>query len=680
MTFGFKKYLSFSVLVLLFFDLSSQNNYSDSLLNLYNKTKIDTIKINILYKLSKKEIYNNPEKAIKYSEKALHLSEKNNYDKGKAQSLDIFGIYHQYKGEYSEADSLYKKSLKIRKRMKNPNLITVSYNNLGVLNRLKGEYKKSEKYFIKASKICKQQNDSVFSAKIYNNIGLLYENIGKYDKALQYHMRSLKIREKINDKQSIASSLNNIGIVFISIKKYDKAFEYLKKSLNLKKEIGNKRQIISAYMNMGNVKYYQKKYDEALALYSQCLEISKLLKDKRSIAAILSNMGYIAGKKGDYEKAVSYELQSIKVLEKTENIEQLCLSYQALANFYINLKDYDKALKFAEIAKKTAIENNMLPDLKNSLDMLAKVSTLEGNYKQANLYLKEYIKIKDSLFNEKSNKQILELQAKYESEKKNRTILKLSNEKKISELKNYQFKLSVLILSFVLIGSFIFSLLWLRQNKIKQKQEKTELQEKLLRSQMNPHFIFNSISAINDYIINNNPFEASGYLSDFALLMRAILTSSSQNLITLNKEIEIVENYLKLQHLRLSDKFDYSISISDDIDTEEIEVPPMITQPFIENAVIHGIMNKKDGKGLISVSYFLKEKYLITEIEDNGVGRKETEDKTNTKHESKAEEITRRRIKLISEKYKQNISFEIIDLLKNDNTPSGTLVRFIFPI
>ena len=675
-----KIYVSILLILTGIFKVFSQNSYTDSLLKIYSKTDIDTEKVNILYKISKKSIYNNPEKAIEYSKTAYILSQKIHFKKGEALSLDIFGIYHQYRGEYKEADSLYRKSLKLRKEINKPLSVAVSYNNIGVLNRIKGDFKKSDKFLNKALRICEEQNDSVFSAKVYNNLGLLYENTGKYAKALEYHMLSLKIREKNGTKQSIASSLNNIGIIFISLEKYDKAYEYMERSLKLKKEIGNKRQIISAYMNMGNVKYYQKKYTEAINLYTNSLNISQTLNDKRSIAAILSNMAYIYEKKGDTRNAILFELESIEILKETGNIQQLCSSYLGLANLYYNSKNYKNAYKYAAIVKKTAEENNNAPDLKSALKILSDAEKAKGNYKQAILYLDKYITLKDSLFNEKNNKQILELQTKYETEKKNTKIIQLSEEKKISELKNQQFRLSVIILIIVLISSIIFALLWLKQSQIKSNQEAAELEQKLLRTQMNPHFIFNSISAIQDYILNNNPMEASGYLSDFAMLMRAILTSSSHSLIPLEKEIEVVRNYLKLQQMRLSDKFEYKINVSDNIDIEEIEVPPMLSQPFIENAVIHGIMNKQNGNGLINVSYFSDNNNLITEIKDNGIGRQNANHIKNPNHKSKAVAITEQRIKLIADKYKKNINFEIIDLKNSENLPSGTLVRFNFPI
>jgi tetratricopeptide (TPR) repeat protein len=667
-----------SIIILFCFSMFSQNKTLNSLLDELKTAGEDTNKVNLLYNISKKYLYNIPDTALKYNDTALKLALKLNYRKGVAASYDILGVYFQNKSEYHKADSLYRKSLNIRNELKNQNLIAVSYNNLGVLNRKKGSYSDAEKYFLKALEIYKKSNDTVYLSRVYNNLGLLMENTGKYEKSVEYHLLSLLMREKLGDKQAIASSYNNLGIVYLSLKDYDKAQEYMQKSLAIKKEIGNKNQLQSAYINLGNVKYYQKKYDEALDLYEKSLKISESLGDKRNIAALLSNMSYIALKKGDVNKSVSYNLKSIKILKEIGNIEQLCSSYNSLTNSLYTLKKYDKAYEYALKAKDIATENNILPSLKSSLKYLYKIKFAQKDYILADKYLNEYIAVKDSILNKESNKQILELQTKYETQKKEQAIIKLSKQKEISELKNQKYLYFLYILLILFFASVIIGLLLLRHNKLKAQQQAIELEQRLLRLQMNPHFIFNSLSAIQEYILNSSPIEASSYLSDFAKLMRTILTNSVDNFISLTNEIETVNIYLKLQHLRLSDKFEYNINVSDDIDSDELYVPPMLLQPFIENSIVHGFSNKQKNKMLIEVSFKKDNSFLIIETSDNGIGRQNTGN--NKKHKSMSVAITNQRIKLLSEKYNTTIEFNIIDLKTSDNQPAGTLTRFKIPL
>lgn len=672
--------LTFYFLFFCFIKVFSQDTVIDSLLNEIKNTDNDTDKVKMLIYISATSLYNNPDKAIEYNNILFKLADSLCFQKHKATSLDISGVYYQNKGEYDKAESFYQKSLNIRKKINEPFLIAVSYTNFGVLNRRKGSYLEAEKYFLKVLAINKKENDTVSLAIAYNNLGLLMDDIGKYHKSIEYHLKSLDFREKLGKKQDIASSFNNIGEMFIAIKKYDKALNYLLKSLKIKEELGNKRLLGSTYLGIGEVKMLQGKYDEALDFYNKSLKISELLDDKERIGVVLSKMSYIAQKKGYRKNAVLYNLKSIEILKEIGSKGQLCASYVNLANTFYELNDFQKAYQYAIKAKEIASSNNILPSLKNILDLLYNIKTSQGDYKNANVYLEQYIEVKDSLFNENSNKQIFELQTKYETEQKEQTIVQLSKEKEINYLKNQRSRYIMFILGFILFGLILFGTLVFRHNKMKAKHESIELEQKLLRTQMNPHFIFNSISSIQDFILNNNPLEASSYLSDFAKLMRAILTNSSDNFISLSKEIETVEHYLKLQHLRLADKFDYTINVSDAFDREECMVPPMLLQPFIENSIKHGIMKKTDGPGLIKVRYYQENGHLILETEDNGIGRERSKKYNNTNHKSKAVDITNQRIKLLLKEYKQNIKFEIIDLKDNNNKPAGTLIRFILPI
>ena len=216
------------------------------------------------------------------------------------------------------------------------------------------------------------------------------------------------------------------------------------------------------------------------------------------------------------------------------------------------------------------------------------------------------------------------------------------------------------------------------------------LKQQLFRSQMNPHFIFNSLGSIQSSIINEEPGKAIRYLSRFSKLMRNILDSSIEEVVPLEEELKTIENYLELQKVRYADKFDYTIDIDTDIDTETVMVPPMLAQPFIENAIEHGIKHKV-GKGkieirirrsthrLIDPSTHRTPDPLIFEVEDDGIGRQKAQEilmQQDAKHKSLATVITRERIAALNRKSKKKITLEIIDLKDEKGLARGTLVRF----
>ncbi len=231
----------------------------------------------------------------------------------------------------------------------------------------------------------------------------------------------------------------------------------------------------------------------------------------------------------------------------------------------------------------------------------------------------------------------------------------------------------------LIILIIIVFILYFRQNKLKAEQKTIVLEQKLLRSQMNPHFIFNALSNISNLIDKNDNATASKFLTKFSRMVRHILESSRTDFIEMGQEITNLENYLALQKLRFSDKFDYHIEIDKDIDEESTAIPPMLIQPFIENAIEHGI-KPKETKGHIDIRFKKKGKQLYCEVDDDGVGRDKAGSLKPTDHKSRATAIVQERLQTISRKMKQNFLFEIIDLKTDANVSLGTRVVIGLPI
>jgi LytS/YehU family sensor histidine kinase len=211
--------------------------------------------------------------------------------------------------------------------------------------------------------------------------------------------------------------------------------------------------------------------------------------------------------------------------------------------------------------------------------------------------------------------------------------------------------------------------------KMANEHKSTLLEQKLLRLQMNPHFIFNAFSNILKFIDNNENSKASNYLTTFSKLLRTTLESTREDLVPFERERGTLENYLELQKLRYPNKFSYAIEIDQAIDEEEMSIPPMLVQPFIENSIEHGIRHKK-GKGHIDVRFILDGKKIVCEVEDDGIGRKkawEAEVSERSDRKPLATNIVQDRINVLNRKFKQKISLDIID------KPVGTLVRLDLP-
>ncbi len=238
----------------------------------------------------------------------------------------------------------------------------------------------------------------------------------------------------------------------------------------------------------------------------------------------------------------------------------------------------------------------------------------------------------------------------------------------------------------VLIEIFVFSLAigfktWValhQKGKLLKSIQKSEL--RTLRSQINPHFVFNSLNSIKSFILTHRPQEAAEYLTDFSALMRSILQHSKEQLITLKDELETANLYVKLEKLRFEDGFDYVFEYDESIDNEEVMIPPMLLQPYIENAIKHGLMNKDGGRSL-SLKVVLIDKIFIS-IEDNGVGRQEAAktNKNSIKYKSMGMDINKERIRLLELTNDLKIEIKIIDKKSKEGKSEGTKVEICLPV
>ncbi|MCF8357349.1 MAG: histidine kinase [Prolixibacteraceae bacterium] len=232
-----------------------------------------------------------------------------------------------------------------------------------------------------------------------------------------------------------------------------------------------------------------------------------------------------------------------------------------------------------------------------------------------------------------------------------------------------------------IVAAIFLSVFKIEKNRSELNRAILEAEQKALRTQMNPHFIFNSLNSIQYFILDKDDENADLYLADFSSLMRKILENSKQNFITLQNELETIRLYLSLENLRFENKFEYAVSLDEEIDPEAIRIPPMLLQPYLENAIWHGLM-QKEGKGKIDIGIRIQDgKYLVIILKDNGIGREKAAELTARRegHRSTGIKNIEERIALINRIYKTDMSVQITDLYSPGNIPAGTLVELTIP-
>src|SRR6185437_4749461 len=402
--------------------------------------------------------------------------------------------------------------------------------------------------------------------------------------------------------------------------------------------------------------------------YQQALVLDKEINNKEGIGHCLIGIGSVYHKLNKLTEAKNYYLQCLKEANSYDNKNMVCSCMINLGLVYEKNNEFDNAIEYENKALILALSLGLKPEIRNCYLSLTRSYSKKSDSKKALQYFDAYVDLNDSLYSNGSSKQVAEMQAKYESEKKQKEneVLEQKNQLlyqqgKIQDLKIEQgryFIFGLLLLSVLIIG---IAFLLIRQNKVNALHAKIEMEQKLLRSQMNPHFIFNAMVGIQNYIYKEEPEVAANYLSSIVYLMRSIIDNSTKESVLLEKEISTLHHYLTLQKVRFQDKFNFLIDVNPNIDTENIFIPPMMAQPFIENAIVHGIMQKTDGQGLISVKFTIRHHHLSLEIEDNGIGREKAKEfgRMEKEHLSIATNITQERLTILNRKSKNKSSVVI---------------------
>ncbi len=367
---------------------------------------------------------------------------------------------------------------------------------------------------------------------------------------------------------------------------------------------------------------------------------------------------------------------------------------------YDGKRDFKTALEYAAKGILLLKEKNNRPEMMRGYQVLSTIYHHLGNNDSAYEYLMKYNAIKDSIQNKRFLLRIYNSKKDAEVEKKQAQLMLLDKDNKLktgqlkqqAQQKNFLF---ILLSVLGLAGFFVYRSIYLNrknerlrlQNELavqrlesekkyaELKRQASDLQMQALRAQMNPHFIFNSLSSINWFIMENDKDIASDYLTRFSRLMRMVL-NAQKPMIPLEDELKMLQLYLDMERLRLEYSFDYSITFTNAIDAGTVSIPPMLLQPFCENSIWHGFRNK-EGQGQININIRTEDHLLECMITDNGIGRKQAaafKKKSPKKEGSMGLAITRERLALFSEENNANANFEIEDLADEHGTSTGTRV------
>jgi len=624
-------------------------------------------------------------KYYEYALKANSFAKLTDDDKVLAHSNHLLGVAHNFMGQPDSAIFYYNEVMKYADRHADTTRKTILLRNIGIIYQNMGRDDKADEYYNNSLFLAEQVGDSSNMVLALMSMATKSNSSMDFNKAIETNLRALKIAETNHYEEKIPIVLNTLSVTFGMMEDYKKALYYQRKALLYKDTINDKKGMASAYTNLGLVFKKMGILDSAEYYYEIALKLNNALGELRGLMIVYDNIASLYLEQKQYNKALNMYLKGIKIAGRSKDMEYIALYNSDIGKVYFEMGDYENANRYflnsLKLVKRGVNTERTIQLYYN----LYKLNKKTGNTSKALYYSDKYHSIKDSVLNIEKQKQINDLETKYQTEKKEDEILLLTKEKELKDIEiEKQKTLTYMMVAFALMVLFA-AILFFSRYRLKQQhkqskleKEKFETEGKLLRSQMNPHFLFNSLNSIQSFISSNEQFKAMTYLSKFGKLTRDILEYSRESFITLEEEISSLELYIELELLRQKETVEYSIKVADDINTEIVLIPPIIVQPFVENALKHGL-RQKQGVGLLEISFQLRGDNLICTVTDNGIGRKASMEKKDKDHQSLGMQITAERLKNLNTKSNTNIKFVITDLYDDAGNSRGTKVEIILP-
>lgn len=604
------------------------------------KRKVQDFEIRSLLDSAKYYQNSNPDKSIAFVENALKKVGKRGSEKDISNAYSILGDVYLNIKQYDLAVSNYEIALNFNK------LNSIKFK-LAKAYTLNSNYDESTEMY---NELLKEKITTKQKIAVYEGLGdNASQRLDKLDIAIENYQKGLEIANQNKISSKVTELNSKIGETYSQKGESEQAEEFFNNTLELSEEENPESR---ARSTNSIADYYRdnQNYDKEIELRKETLKElqstsqSKIKVDKNKKDEIITSqkinldIGKAYVNKGDLNEAIPYLEESIEEANLVDDLETQKDALQRLSELYRSAGKSDKALeKYQEYAQ--------------LVDII---------YKQKEKEIDEAIALGKELTNKQNRINSLEKDREL-SESRYKFF---STQEQLTEETYRRQRLII----YSLIGGLLLLLLsvfWMYKSNKQRRLANNLLALKSLRSQMNPHFIFNALNSVNSYVAQNDERAANRYLTEFSTLMRSVLDNSEQDFIPLSKEIELLELYMKLEHSRFADKFDYQLKADDKLQISEFQIPPMLLQPYVENAVWHGLRYKKE-KGNLEIYIRQKDKETVEiSIEDDGIGRKRSKElktENQQKQQSKGMNNIKKRIAILNEMYSDKVDVFIEDL------------------
>lgn len=508
---------------------------------------------------------------------------------------------------------------------------------LGTVYFMQGKLQDAEREYLLAERLARQANDAPALYNSLDNLAAVYINTERRQQAIECLQQATTVKEKSGNGQDLGKGLLQLAGVFFTIENFEAGKRELQKAEDCIRKYKQQQFYPHLYFAKGMQLKREEKITEALQAYNTSIRYALLNKEWLMAVRAHTNKATILIAAHQWSRAEKDSLLALKLVKQHSIKIDALVIYTQLANISIERKNFLKAKHYIGLIKKEAQRYGNQMVLRDTEELTARLLEATNQPTQALQHYKKYIEHYRKFYDTELSRSVLDIQAKYETEKRERE---------------------------------------LQQAKLRQ----AESELKALRLQINPHFIFNTLSRIRQQLLEGNIEATDTQMINFARLLRLMLDTTRQPVMLLSSNIELLHLYIQAEQARQSKPFTYQLTIARGIKPSAIYIHGMLLQPLVENAILHGLFHKTGTTGQLNIHFAKAKQQLIVTITDNGIGRKKAAANKRAQHQSHATSIIRETLALLWKTENTDPYFIITDLHNTNGKPAGTSVKITLPL
>ncbi len=543
------------------------------------------------------------------------------------------------------------------------------------------DLKKAFKYYERTFSLSDSLNFVYGKSLAQINLGILLSVTGNFMSSNEAYFKAIEFAKQCGAKRQVAISLNNIGENFQSLNELERCRQYTLQAIEINKELRAWRGVAINYELLQRCDVEEKKYEDAKTNLDLGFPFAKLSKENYILSLYFVGYGKLSAINNNIDSANLFFKKGMDHARTEGDLRNLYEVFMAMADYLPRLTLATK-IEYLDSAFEISTRTKYREGVGKSAQALSDIYDQENLKDSSMRYYHIYKSNFDSMFSENNRRNVIIRETDWQIKQKeieNKHLKELS----VIQKRDILFKNSLLIASGILLILLVITFVAVSKNINNAKQQaEADLNKKIaevrmesLRAQMNPHFIFNSLNSIENFMMRNERREASDYLQKFSSLIRIILQNSRAQLVPFVQDLEAIQLYIELEQLRFNHKFNVKTIIAPELMNDDYQVPPLLIQPYVENAIIHGLSQKEDGDLELLVKAEIIDGYIIYTIEDSGIGRALSEKYNEHKksiHKSVGLDLSMERISIFNVQYNGNGSVTIEDLPEVNGEPGGT--------